>query len=115
MSRENVEEQLQALAREYNIFFRDPKPTTEWPSRYNELFGNVHKLGQADIRSYEDTVISESWARPWRSSMSLRARRLAKVSGRLAKTAANEATWRSHLEPEVFARFNAEVQWYVEM
>lgn len=100
--------------KEYGIKFRPYLPTEEWPDSLQNLGTSVHKLVKQTYDEWREDVHLDN-NRPWRTEIRSRADFLSQLALQTKEDGrgggASESYWRWKLEPEVFKRFELEVNW----
>jgi hypothetical protein len=101
-------ELMHEIMDEYNIFFDRPFNPLTLPVQYAELFRQITVISRLGFDEY---ALNENRSLLLVANFKKRYWRHLRTVDRCVKRRGNEATWRAYTDPEVFARFEAEVIW----
>lgn len=102
------------VVKEYGIKFRPYLAKSQWPISLQNLISSVQKLVNQSYDGWREDLHCDK-NRPWRTEIQARAENLSQLALQSKRDCRelNEEDWRMRLEPEVFKRFDREVNWYV--
>lgn len=102
--------QLERLAKVHRIELPGEIPESQWPEPHKATLKQAKELGSRTFDTYAIDPKANA-SEPWKLEAKSQAKLLVEKATRCRRR--NEASWRFACEPLVFARFSAEVAWYV--
>lgn len=106
--------EVRRLMKKHRIFFEGPVEPVKWPSVHRVIFSNIRALGERKYIDYEEARKERSPKGSFGADVLDRAARITSIADKCLLERRNEAGWRLCLEPEIFARFQNDIAWYVQ-
>jgi hypothetical protein len=100
------------LIQKYEIHFDGPIAPRHWPLKYVPIFQRIKDIENVKYERYvEDLANEENETNDPLGPISERVSSLIRVAYDMRNSLANEATWRSRTENEIFDRFHTDIPW----
>lgn len=107
--------QARRLMKKHRIFFEGPVEPAKWPSAHRVIFSNIRALGERKYIDHEEVRKQRSPKGSFGADALDRAARITSIADKCLLERRNEAGWRLSLEPEILARFQNDIAWYVQL